>query len=125
MEDAYYLSVAFNHAEKVVKSGKTVKIVSKWKGEEDASLCRELVPIKGWKSKRMPKTVIIEGKKHTYTPIPHKECGKPVTHQVTWETPRFYGTKLCVETFCQIHAKKWFAYLNRSKTSTNAEMKPI
>lgn len=124
--DPYYLAVAINHAEKVVKSGNKVKIVSKWKGEEDASFCKEFVPDTDFKGDLSPRTVIIEGKKHTYTPKPQKRCGKPVTHQVSWETPRFYGTKLCTDTFCETHARNWLNYLKRGNSkTTNPQIRKI
>ena len=110
--DAHNLDVALNHAERTIKTESGVKIRSKWKGEQAKETCDRLVPTKGWKSKRMPKTIVINGKFLTYTPEPHKECGKPLTHVVSWEIDRWYGKKHAEDAFCQKHAEAFVKSLN-------------
>ena len=102
------LAIALNHAEKVVKSGKKVKIVSKWKSEEEKSVCEEFVPIKS--SRGM------------------KRCGKPLTHEVSWEIDRFYGKKHAVEAFCEKHALAFVKRLKKPEKNsdgTTSNYEPI
>lgn len=92
-EEGYYLTVAQIHAERVMKVGNKVKIVSEWKGEKERDVCEQWIPKEGSKG--------------------YKKCGKPLTHSVSWEIDRFYGKKHAVEVFCEEHAKAFAKRLKK------------
>lgn len=94
-------SIIENHAQHAERKGKTIIISSQWKGKEETlKQCQELENA--------------------------KICGKPITHLVTCNTPRFYGFKHCENVFCERHAKAWFDYLqNSSDSAKDAQIRRI
>jgi hypothetical protein len=110
---SYYLSVAQNHAEKIIKTKNKVVLRSGWKGDqEQSSVCKEWVKT-GRKLPLKPEELVNHPKDAGKLFDELKKCGKPLTHVVSWEIERFYGKKHAELAFCESCAKNFVKSLKK------------